>query len=240
MAAGLKTKEERSSHALIITFVGPVGVGKSTHMKLLQNHLASRGGRVVATFIKSSHALTYVLNIALMALGASEETHYKTQVSTSIRSDIFARLLPLWCFLDTLSIAGKFFVRVYIPFKLGFTVLIEEGPAMTLLSYYWIFPQLFKAEARVPRLVPNLLGWIQKNEHVDIILDASDEDLVRRRESRDFRRDELPQYVDLQRRWIEHLNFRNTLFINTRGESIAETQEKIISALDGILNPFNA
>jgi len=61
------------SRAKIITFIGPVGVGKSTQMRLIQNRFRSCGVRTITTYLKSSHALAYILTKLLKGIGAYEE-----------------------------------------------------------------------------------------------------------------------------------------------------------------------
>lgn len=224
------------SYAFIITFIGPVGVGKSTHIRLTKRYLRSKKTRVSTTFIKSSHALTYIVEKPLMLLGAYEKVPSEEGIVRIYpRRDIFARLLPLWCLLDVLSIATKFFFTVYMPFKLGFTVIIEEGPAMTLLTYGVIFPRLFKANPRVPPLLPNLLGWMGRQNHINIVLEASDEELVRRRKSRSYRQNELREYVTMQRKWIERLDSRDTIFIDTSEEPVIGIHRKIVKVLESMI-----
>lgn len=221
------------SYACIITVIGPVGVGKSTQMRLMRNYLRSKKIRVSSTFIKSSHALTYIIEKPLMLFGVYEAAPSEEGIiRIYLRRDVFARLLPLWCLLDALSIATKFFFSVYIPFKLGFTVLIEEGLTMTLLTYGVIFPHLLKANPRVPPLLLNLLSWIRKQNHVNVVLDATDDELVRRRKSRSYRQNELMEYVTMQKKWIERLDSRDTIFIDTNGESIIRTHKKVLMELE--------
>jgi thymidylate kinase len=51
----------------LIAFLGPVGVGKSTQMRLLAEYLRSSGFRVQVTFLKVGHLWAYPLyKLALM------------------------------------------------------------------------------------------------------------------------------------------------------------------------------
>lgn len=216
----------------ILTFIGPVGVGKSTQIALTKEYLRSRRINVCTTFVKSSHILTQIIYRPLLQLGVFEEIHYQ---GNSIRicppRRIFARLLRLWSFLDMISIAAKFLFTVNIPLKLGFVVLVEEGPLMTLLTYREVFPRLYHTRRQAPSFVLALIGWVSKQNHLDIVLDADDRELIRRRKSRSFRRNELPEYVALQRKWIERLNLEDTILIETSRVTVAGVNRKILSAL---------
>jgi len=223
----------RRSHACIITFIGPVGVGKSTQMRLIKDHLKQKGIRSTQTFIKSSHALTYILSEFLKALGLYEKVTYHNDITrTYPRRDVVRKLFPLWAFLDTLSIAIKFFFRVYIPFSLGSTILIEEGLHMTLHTYGMSFPNFFDTEPKVPPLVPRLIGWIMSKNHVNVVLDATDDELDQRRRSRNFRQNELSEYVSLQRKWIKRLDSGDTIFLDTTNGTPLRVHAKVVTALE--------
>jgi len=218
--------------ACIITFLGPVGVGKSTQMRLLVGHLKSENVRVVKTFIKSSHAFAYILYRSLLALGVCEKVLYPEGLTRiHPRREVVRSLFPLWSFLDTISIAIKFFFTVYVPFSLGFTILIEEGLLMTLHTYLVSFPSFFKTEPKVLPLLPSLLGWIMGKNHVNIVLDASDEELALRRIGRSYRQHELPQYVYLQRKWMKRLDSGSSIIIDTTSDSAMGVHKKIFAAL---------
>ena len=222
----------RRSQACIITFIGPVGVGKSTQIRLIKNYLKSKNIRVIKTFIKSNHAVTYVFSRSLKALSCEKVSYPGGLNRIYPRRDIVRGLFPLWCFLDTLSIAIKFFLRVYIPFCLGFTPLIEEGLIMTLHTYSMTFPHFFNTEPKMLPFLPSLLGWIKSKNHINVVLDARNDDLDRRRNNRNYRQNELPEYIFMQKKWIRRLNFGNTIFIDTTGEPALRVHRKIVAALE--------
>lgn len=221
------------SQACIITFMGPAGVGKSTHIRLLRDHLRLNGIRVVTTFIKSSHVLAYILMRSLIAPRTYEKTSYSGRFTRIYsRREVIKRLLPLWCFLDALSIAAKFFFTVYLPFCLGFTILIEEGLIMTLFSYNVSFPHFFDTQPTVPPLVSSLLEYVTSKNHLNIVLNASVEELDRRRRHRSYRQNELNEYIAMQKKWIKQLNFGNTIFIDTTEKPIAKVHKNVLAALE--------
>lgn len=219
--------------ARIVSFIGPVAVGKSTHIDLLRNYLKLKNMRVVTTFIKSSHGLSYVLNRFITAPKAQHEALYHRGLIQPRSKNIVKKLHSLYCFLDVISIAAKFFFTVYLPFCFGFTVLIEEGLIMTLYTYTVAFPQFFDTQPTVPPIILSLLKYISHKGGVNIVLDASFEELVHRRRHRGYRTNELAEYIRMQKEWVKRLNLANTILINTTNKSRASVHREIVAALTG-------
>lgn len=227
------------SQPCIITFMGPVGVGKSTHINLLRDYLKARNIRVVATFIKSSHGLSYILTKLIIAPSIHEKVSNNLELARTYSSGrIVKKLLPLYRFLDGVSIATKFFFTVYLPFRLGFKILIEEGLLMTLYTYHVSFPFFFKTERKDPPLVRNLLAYVTSKDHINIVFDARLKELEERRTHRGYREREMVEYISMQKKWIRNFDYRRTVFIDTTGKSIGEIRKKVITALEsyGYLN----
>ena len=222
----------RDSHAFILTFIGPVGVGKSTQIKLAKDYLKLRDIRVIQTFIKSNHTLTYILDRSLKAVGASEKVSYEGFTRIYPRRDIVRKLFSLWCFLDALSISTKFLFTVQIPFRLGFTPIIEEGLIMTFHTYMLSFPHFFGTKPKILPFVPNLLGWVVSKNNFTFVLDATDDELNQRRRSRNYRQNELPEYIETQRTWFRNFSLGNTIFVDTTRLSTLEVHKKIVARLE--------
>jgi len=215
-----------------LTFIGPVGVGKTTQIRLTKDYLKLKNTRVIETYIKSNHALTYILGRFLKAVGAKEEVRYEGFTRIYPRREIVRKLFPLWCFFDTLSISTKFLFTVLMPFRLGFTPLIEEGPIMTLHTYILAFPHFFGTKPTILLTLPSVLGWIASRDNFTFILDAADDELNRRRGNRNYRPNELPEYIDMQRKWFRNFSVGNTIFIDTSGLSALEVHRKIVASLE--------
>ena len=229
----LRRRPRAHARVRIITFIGPVGVGKSTQIRLLKDYLKLENVRVTETFIKSTHALAYILSRFLIALGECEKVSFSEGITRLYpRKDVMKRLFPLWCFLDTLSIAAKFFFTVYVPFCFGFTPLVEEGLIMTLYTYRRALPVFFEIEPKVPSLLLSLLGWVMSKNHVNVVLDATDDDLKQRRRNREYRQNESSVYISMQKRWMKRLNSQNTIFIDTTGETAGQVHKNIVMALE--------
>ena len=211
--------------------MGPVGVGKSTHIRLLRKYLRSKKIRVVATFIKSSHGLTYILNRLLIAPNIYEVSSRGRVTRIYSSKKIIKKLFPLYCFLDVISIATKFLFTVYLPFRLGFTILIEEGLIMTSYTYNVSFPNFFDTQPQVLPLVPRLLAYIKSKDHVNIVLDANIEELDRRRKHRNYRQNELAEYIDMQKKWLRRSEFGHTVFMDTTNEPIERVHKNVLATL---------
>ena len=229
--------QKSRGQAAIVILLGPVGVGKSTQIALLSNYFHKRKNRTVTTFIKSNHVFSYFLRAALVLLGCSEKIFYPDGTPIVCpKGRVVRRLLPLLAIFDAVSIAIKFFFEVFIPFHFGFTVLIEEGPAMTLHTYSVCYPEFFKTKPRVVRLSHILLGWVLSKAHAQIVMDTTDAELIERRKSREFRRTELPEYVISQRKWVQSINLQGTFRIETTNKSIAEVHKTIVNVLEENVN----
>jgi len=223
----------RTQKPLIITFMGPVGVGKSAQIQLLKEHLQSKDVKVSATYLKSSHALSHIVWKALIVLGACETVHY-TEGSRRIypRKEVMRRLFLLWRLLDSFSISLKFFFMVYMPYKLGFTLLIEEGLAMTIYTYVESLPRFFNVEPKALKLPACLLEWAEGQHHLNIILDASNKELDIRRKNRSFRREELNEFITMQRKWMQSLDLHDTISIETSDKPLSTIHKSIIDIVD--------
>jgi hypothetical protein len=215
---------------VIVSFIGPVGVGKSTQIVLIANYFRSRGRKTVETYIKSVHGTTLVLSTLIKKLSEILSGGSSNELVKS-RSVLQVRFAPLWNLSETVSIVGKFLFSVYLPFSLGFNVLVEEGLIMSLENYRSFRPQLFGTKASELPLLELLLRWTNSRKHLYVILDAGDSDVVNRRRSRTFRRAERDDYVKLQRVVMSKLNGPDVLVVETSGKSIAEVNRILIEYL---------
>jgi energy-coupling factor transporter ATP-binding protein EcfA2 len=226
-------KLDRDVKPCIITFLGPVGVGKSTQMELLERYLQSENAGVIRTYIKSSHVFAHFLSSFLKTLGASEEISYcRSLTRTYPRRALMVKLFSLYALLDTISIILKFLLMVQIPFSLGFTILIEEGLHMTSHTYVFAFPLFFNSKPKNLPFLARLQVWINRRNHVNLVLDARDDSLSIRRKSRSFRQNELPEYVSAQKKWMRRLDPHDTVFLETSNQPIMRVHKKIVKELE--------
>jgi broad-specificity NMP kinase len=219
--------------SILVIIVGPVGVGKSTQITELEKYLKSRGQRVVTTYIKCNHGLSYILYRSLKIVGCREKVTYPGDVVRVLPTRaIVRRLFPLVSFLDALSTIGKFLSTVYLPYRFGYSVLIEEGLVMTLQTYLMSYPLMYGTSPRLLPFLPRLLNWTVKKKHLTIVIDAADKKLDRRRKSRNFRKDEVPEFVSLQRKGIKLLNLGNTVLIDTSNHTAQEVHKRIVETVE--------
>jgi hypothetical protein len=118
-----------------------------------------------------------------------------------------------------------------VPYALNFVILLEEGPIMTVHTYAEVLPKFYGTPPSLLAFVPNLAGWIEQRNHINIVLEAGEQELCQRRMKRSFRRSELSEYERLQRNWIKRLRWGKTVFIDTQGLSIGQVQERIAKTL---------
>ena len=102
---------------------------------------------------------------------------------------------------------------------------------MTLHTYFECYPEFSKTKPWVIRFSLLLLGWILSKTHMQIAMDATNTELVKRRRSRKFRRTELPRYVTSQKHWLHNLKF-DTIHIETNNKTISEVNEALVQALE--------
>jgi energy-coupling factor transporter ATP-binding protein EcfA2 len=211
----------------IVAFLGPVGVGKSTQINLLRTYLESRDQKVTVTYIKSTHGLTYVLSRLLNAL-----TRILHNGDEKARIVFYRGFAPLWNLSETISITVKFLFTVYIPYTLGYYVLVEEGLIMTIENYRLFRPYYLGVKPQRLPLLELLLRWINSKNHLNILLYANEEDVAKRRLSRSFRRYETEDYLALQKQVFKQLRGPQLLVLNTTHRSIESVHTIIVNSLE--------
>jgi len=220
----------------LIVFVGPVGSGKSTHMKILCSKLRQKGLKVKVSFLKTGHLFAFILEILLARIVASKRKDvFPIRALLEEKPTLFRRIFRLWLGLDLISITLKFFTSIYLPLRLGYIVLVEEHIPATVSDYVYLsritnFPLGVDSFAinYLLRLM-NLCGPTQI-----IFLDAKDSELrIRWKLRGSF--DEREDYLQMQRALLlqmsRELSPNGLIYINTEAKTLAETQELIMSHL---------
>ncbi|MCX8205268.1 MAG: hypothetical protein N3H31_06430 [Candidatus Nezhaarchaeota archaeon] len=130
--------------AKVIVITGPVGVGKSTVIKILTYLSKRKGLKTSSTFIKTFHGPSYLLwKIAEYAITSRGRRTLAPWLIVSRSSPSIARLLLLVSVcLDSIYIPFIMTLRVILPKFLGVTVFIEEYLLSTLLDYIYTFHRL--------------------------------------------------------------------------------------------------
>lgn len=234
---------DKTVHALltfnpkVIVFVGTVGAGKSTQMKLLDFALKSNGLKVKSTFIKTGHILAFILEDFLARILVARRSVYPIRVLIEDKPLIFKKLFKFWLILDMISVSIRFLSSVYLPLKMGQTILVEEYIPASIADYVYLsrainFP--IKNALFIINYMLRLLRLCKPT--LTIFLDACDSCLIsrwRRRKSLS----EVPDYLKMQRTLL--LNFSrnlsdNFLYIDTTNKTIEEVHKLIVDYLNAI------
>ena len=218
---------------IIITFIGPVGVGKTTQITLLAKYFKNNHSKTKITYIKCVHGLTFILN-GFIEYITNLANNNSVENRNELKKRVFQRITPIWNLIDTLSIASKFLFSVYIPYQMGYNVLLEEGLLMSI-EYYKTFRPYFLGvkPVKLPFLTL-LLNWTKRQRHLDIVLNASTDEVDKRRKSRIFRRFEKEDYENLQRKIISEINDTEAFKIDTSRKSISEIHHIIFDKIQKI------
>ena len=217
----------KDSSPIIITVIGPVGVGKSTQIQLLRNFFSANKLKNVTTYIKSVHGLTFFLSYIIRKL---------TKDKMDLRKKIHQRINKVWIISESISITMKFLLLVYLPYQLGYSIIIEEGLKMTIANYQHFRPYFLGVNPETVPFINTLQGWIESKNHLEIILDADKEEVASRRKNRTFRRYETSEYETMQRYTMSNLKGPNTVFIDTNNKSINQVHNIIVEHVKEIMN----
>jgi hypothetical protein len=220
----------------LIVFVGSVGSGKSTHLKILCSKLKRKGLKTKMSFLKTGHLFAFVLEILLAKIVANKRKDmFPIRALIEERPTLFRRIFRLWLGLDLISITLKFFASIYLPLKLGYIVLVEEYIPATISDYIYL-SKIVNFPLRVNSFVINYLLKLMNlcGPTQIIFLDAKDNELRRRwklRGSFDEREDYLQMQRTLLLRISRELSPNGFIYINTGAKTLTETQKLIMSQL---------
>lgn len=221
--------------AQIIVFVGTVGAGKSTHKKILKYVLNSKGLKAKSTTLKTGHFFTHLLTILLAnILAGHRKDIFPIRALLEEKSYVFRRIFNLWQILDIVGITIKFLLSIYIPFKLGYIILVEEHVPATISDYIYISKTIkYKLNLKAIRFRYLLrLTRILIPIHI-IFLDASNVHLKSRWEKRKSI-DEKEDYLNMQRTVLLNISKifdENMLYINTENKNIIQTYNELNTKL---------
>ncbi|RLF02808.1 MAG: hypothetical protein DRJ59_02550 [Thermoprotei archaeon] len=147
------------------------------------------------------------------------------------RSRLFKRIFRLWLSLDLISITIKFLAGIYIPLKLGYTVLVEEYIPATITDYIYISEILeipLKINSFIIRYLLRLMSLCYPIQV--IFLDAGDHVLFHRWKARGSLI-EGKDYIRAQRTVLLRISkvlSQEFLYIDTGVKTIEETHKLIM------------
>ncbi|MEM3680048.1 MAG: hypothetical protein QW359_00130 [Metallosphaera sp.] len=194
--------------AKIIAVVGPVGVGKSTVIKVLMCFFSKSGLKVKFTYIKAFHGPSYLLwKVVRHVLAPKENSRLAPwYVISKINQRIARLLLLISIYLDSITIPLMLMLKVRLPKYRGITVLVEEYLLGTLLDYIYSF---YKSEmiGRLHHLPPFRVLMslcIKYKPDFTILLDANLHEIRRHWDIRDYGDPQI-EYVLFQKQFLPKL-----------------------------------
>jgi thymidylate kinase len=221
----------------IMAFVGPVGVGKSTQMRLLAYRLRSKGLKVKTTFLLKGHLFSYFFEIILAKILC--KGGWKNTSAMGILLDknpnAFKKIFKLWLMVDTISICLKFLVSIYIPIKLGNIVLVEDYIPSTITHYGYYCQRLKLPVNSVNFSLKLALSLMSHFPTWVIFQDAQTEVLESRWRAKNLSIDE--DYVHYTRRKVLLLLLQKLLpdklvYIVTNNRSVSEVHKLITKRIE--------
>jgi len=219
----------------VIAFIGTVGSGKSTHMRLLYSKLKQRGLRAKTTFLKTGHLFAFILEVFLAKMVAGKRKDvFPIRALVEEKPHLFKRIFRLWLYLDLVSITIRFLVSIYIPLKLGYTVLVEEYIPATISDYIYL-SKIIKFPLKINSFeIIYLLKLMSLCGPTHIVfLDAENDKLTLRWKLRGSF-DEREDYIRMQRSILLRLSKElscSFLYINTGTKTIKETHKLVTNHL---------
>jgi thymidylate kinase len=226
----------------VIAIVGPTGVGKSTHVRLLAVRLRKKGHKVTTTQLKTGHLVADVLMRILGKLLAKHRSDVlPIGAMYEERPALFGRIFRLWMMLEIVSISAKFFFRIYLPKMIGHQVLIEDYIPATVSDHIFLCHGLGISRERIAFFSDLMLRLMKLAGPPQLIfLDANTPELGARRRKRGGW-DELAVYSDMQRSLLrdisEKLSSDRYMYVDTTNMSEDDVLDAVIerlSANDGV------
>ncbi len=217
----------------LIVFAGTVGAGKSTHLRLLHQHLVKRGVNTKKACLKTGNLMGYAFLkiLSSMLVVKKSDVPLITVINESYPT-LFRACGFLFTLIDALSLVVKDLISIKLPLMLGRFVLVEEYLPATVLDYLILF-RVRKVISRksfniIYKLCASLSASCTQGQNVTFFFDASNDVLFKRYRSRgSFMEKRL--YLDMQRRLLPHLYSRllggQIVFIDTSSNSIPDVQQ---------------
>jgi energy-coupling factor transporter ATP-binding protein EcfA2 len=219
----------------IIVFVGTVGSGKSTQIKLLSSVLKKTNIKIKNSFLKSGHLFAYGFEVMLVRiLFGKIPGEYPTRTLIERRPLLFKNLFSLWLFLDSISISIRFFITIFLPKKLGRTVLVEEYFPGIISDYYYLARNIGVCPGDIQWITNFMIKLKMKGGPIDVVFLNASDSLLKSRWLNRGSFDEKPEYLQMQRTLLKSYSLilaDSFTFIDTSNLNKMQTTNSIIKFL---------
>jgi hypothetical protein len=222
---------------MIIVFAGTVAAGKSTHLKLLGQHLKSRGVRFRTLNLAAFGGLSRIIQL-LSKKWLMQLERNSSWVAFKVRVSLLA---------DIISISAFILPLLFIMDKvLRYTLIIEDYFITSIGDYLHVTSNWYRAKYCSNKLSfsrsiitrVSILLCIKMLRtfpfHALVLMDAEDSELERRLNARSTF--EHPDYVKFRRAALSKLSDivdgGHVFSIDTSSRSIMDTHLEIVKALN--------
>lgn len=229
----VKGRREFSPRSLLVVFIGPVGVGKSTTIADLAYALNLIGAKVHRGFIKTFHGVAYMLWwFTAKLLYTMRNCIAPWYAVARLNRNIAMILTIISVYIDALiNIPLRILLISALRF-LGYVILCEEYTYSTFFDYLYSFIRLnvgLRSYVLFPLKVIYMLGTAYKPDFI-VFLDADTNVLLRRWDERGYGDPQLI-YVIAQRRILNTILHGKVIYINTSSMKVNETIRTVLRSI---------
>jgi len=232
----MSPKETCNSWPRLIAFVGPVGAGKSTHIRLIASRFRKNGLKVKTTSLKTNHFFASALTLILaQMLVRKRKDVSRIRALFEDKPRVFRRLFKLWLSLDVISVSLQFLLTIYLPLMVGYTVLVEEYIPATIADYIYIAKAMGLPFRSLSSTLNSMLKLMHLGGPTQVIFLDADADTLKFRWNCRGSLDEKSDYFSMQRSALlslsKKLSSHEVLYVNTAVQTIEETHRLIVNYL---------